>query len=255
MCHPEVPAGEPTPDVERREVLVPVAGGEEMPALLTVPENGRGAGVLIVNDVFGRSPFYESLAARLATAGFHAVVPEFFFREGPLEERTMPAAMERRARLDENRTLRDLAATIDWLGRQEGIAGERTGTIGFCMGGTMVLDLAAERDDVATVCFYGFPAGAHAPTDKSAPRPLDRLDDISGPILGFWGDQDANVGMDNVAALAKGLTDRGVDFEHTVYPGLGHGFLAASQLDPDHQAYEAACDAWTRTVDFYRTHL
>ncbi len=61
--------------------------------------------------------------------------------------------------------------------------------------------------------------------------------------------------MDNVEKLAAALGEHGVEFEHTIYPGLGHGFLAASQLDPDHEAYEAACDAWTRTIDFYRRNL
>lgn len=256
MCHPEVPSGQATPAVERREVSIPLGDGEQMPALLAVPDDERGPGVLIVGDIMGgRSPFYESLAARLAAAGFYAVVPEFFFREGPLTEPSMQAAFDRRARHDENRTLRDLGSTIDWLQVREGVAGSRIGTVGFCMGGTLVLDLAAKRDDLATVCFYGFPAGAHAPTPLSAPRPLDVVDDMTGPILGFWGEQDSNVGVDNVTALAAELTERGVDFDWRIYPSVGHGFLAASQLDPEHESYESACDAWTRTIDFYRARL
>jgi carboxymethylenebutenolidase len=141
-----------------------------------------------------------------------------------------------------------LSQTIDWLHLQPFAAGP-IGTVGFCMGGSLVLDLAAERDDLATVCYYGFPAGS------GGPAPLDLADRMHGPILGFWGDQDAGAGMDNVERLAAILKARGVEAELVIHPGLGHGFMSASQLDPAHEAYDAACRSWTRTIQFYRTHI
>ena len=248
MCHPEVPAGQSMPDVQRQEVAIALASGERMPALLARPEGGEGPGVLIVNDVFGRSPFYENLAARLAAAGCVAVDPEYFFRLEKVEPGDREAAFARRSRLDEAQTVRELIQTIDWLKQQPGVRGDRIGTIGFCMGGTFVLNLAAERQDLATVCFYGFPAGGLV-------KPLDQVDRVKGPILAFWGDQDTGVGIDNVEKYASALKQRNIEFDYTVYPGLGHGFLSASRLDPDHEAYEKACDAWTRTIDFYRKQL
>jgi carboxymethylenebutenolidase len=248
MCHPETPEGHTAPGVERFDVEIPLIGHmEHMPALLCRPETGAGAGVLVIADVYGRSPFYEDLTARLALAGFTALLPEYFFRQGPLAERTRELALARREKLDQNQTLVDLSQAIDWLHLQPFAAGT-IGTIGFCMGGTFVLDLAAEREDLASVCYYGFPAGAPV-------APLTLVDRIQGPILGFWGDQDAGVGIDSVEKLASALKARHVDFEYTIYPGLGHGFMAASQLDPAHEAYDAACQSWTRTIEFFRTHI
>lgn len=257
MCHPEVPAGQVTPQVTRDEVNVSLPGGEQMPALLTRPEGGDGPAVLIVADIFGRSPFYEDLAARLAQAGFVALCPDYFFRQGPLPERTFEAAFARRARLNEKHLVADMSAAVDWLKGQEGVRGERVGTVGFCMGGTITLDLAAERGDVVTVSYYGFPAGAGAKaTETSAPAPLAGSDRMQGPILGWWGDQDSNVGIENVEKLAEQLkSNPNATFEYKVYPGLGHGFLAASRFDPNSEAYEAACESWARTLDFYRQHL
>src|SRR5437660_3118931 len=189
VCHPEVPAGRSAPDVERVEVEIPLIGKQgELPALLARPRLNAGAGVLVVADVFGRSPFYEELAGRLALAGYTALLPDFFFREGPLPERTREAAGERRRKLDDARSLVDLSQAIGWLKLQPN-AGGRVGTVGFCMGGSFVLLLAAERDDLASVCYYGFPAGGPMPT--RAPAPLAVADRIHGPLLGFWGDQDA----------------------------------------------------------------
>jgi len=63
------------------------------------------------------------------------------------------------------------------------------------------------------------------------------------------------VGMDHVEKLDARLKERGVDFRATIFPGLGHGFMSASQLDPEHEAYEKACEAWTETIRFYRENL
>src|SRR5205807_1930822 len=178
MCHPEVPPGQPEPSVSTREVSIET-GAEQMPALRADPDGGSGAPVLVVSDIFGRSPFYENLAGRLAKAGFTALLPEFFFRQGPLAERTREAA----------------------------------------------------------------------------PAPLEVADRITGPIIGFWGDQDEGVGMANVERLAEALGERGVDFQHTIYPGLGHGFMSASGLEAGNPGYDAACEAWTRSLGFFREHL
>jgi dienelactone hydrolase len=78
---------------------------------------------------------------------------------------------------------------------------------------------------------------------------------MTGPILGFWGDQDPGVKMADVATFAAALERRGVAFDHTIYPGLGHAFMAQSGLDPNHPAYHAACESWTRALDFFRQHL
>jgi hypothetical protein len=31
--------------------------------------------------------------------------------------------------------------------------------------------------------------------------------------------------------------------------------MAASELDPNHEAYHKACDAWTQSVNFFREKL
>jgi carboxymethylenebutenolidase len=262
MCHADAPST-PSPAAVTEEVAIALPTGEELPALYAhaaagpdgdpVPEAGRPA-VLIVHDIYGRTPFYEDLAARLAGAGFHALLPDGFFRQGPLAERTREAAFARRAKLDDLRALADFSAAADWLRARPEAAGARTGTIGFCMGGTLVLNLAAQREDLATVCYYGFPR-PHPMGPNPGPSPLDQVAVMRGPIIGFWGDGDEGVGMDNVAAFAASAGRHGLDFDHQVYHGVGHGFLAQALADPDHPGHGHASDSWERTLAFYRTHL
>src|SRR6266511_4119215 len=242
MCHPDAPStASPAPSA-LREVRVPLATGEELPALYAHPDHD-GPGVLVVADIYGRAPFYEDLTARLAVAGFHALLPDQFFRQGPLAEQTREAAFARRGQLDDLRALADYRTAIDWLRGQPGVVGARVGTIGFCMGGTFVLNLAAERDDLATVCYYGFPQGPRT-SPNPGPAPVDQVGSVHGPVIGFWGDQDEGVGMDNVAKLVEGLKSHGVDFEHEVYPGLGHGFLAQALTSTDHHGHAGAVGSW-----------
>jgi carboxymethylenebutenolidase len=249
VCHPEVPAGTPIPDVRSEDAAIPVEDGV-MPTLLALPDRAPAPGILIINDVFGRSPFYDNLARRLAQAGFVAATPEYFFREGSLPEPTRDAAIARAQRLEFKRWSRDMSAAIDWLRGRPEVNGA-VGTIGFCMGGTQALLLAARRVDItATVSYYGFPADAR--TDAS---PIELAPRMHGPILGHWGDQDAGAGMDNVEKLRAALEAAGVEHEFHIYPGIGHGFLKASLEDSKAPGYEPACTSWKRTLDFYRRCL
>src|ERR687888_559809 len=98
MCHADAPSN-PSPAAVTQEVSIGLPGGEALPALLAHPPAeapGQRPAVLIVHDVYGRSPFYEDLAARLAGAGYHALLPDAFFRQGKLEDQSREAAFARR---------------------------------------------------------------------------------------------------------------------------------------------------------------
>ena len=140
-----------------------------------------------------------------------------------------------------------MSAAIDWLRARSDVNGA-VGTIGFCMGGTQALLLAARRDDLAaTVSYYGFPADA-----RTDPSPIEIAANMHGPILGHWGDQDAGAGMENVEKLRAALESAAVEYEFHIYPDLGHGFLKTSLEDSKTPGYEQACTSWRRTLEFYR---
>jgi carboxymethylenebutenolidase len=240
-------------NVTREEVQIPVGERGPLPALLTRPLVGGGPAVLVVHDIWGRSPFYEDIAARLAVAGFVALLPDYFAHvsAGPIARGDYDAAFGRRSKLDERATVEQLIESLTWLKSQPGVTGSRVGTLGFCMGGTLVLDVAASRDDVATAAYYAFPAGDKQRSPTHPTPPIELVDKMRGPIIAFWGDQDPLVDMTDVERFRRALADRGVAIDVTIYPGLEHGFLGASRLDPSHAAYDAACDAWTRTLRFF----
>lgn len=249
MCHTDIPPGQTPTDLSGAEVEIPLGGGEAMPAL-HVAAAPDAPPVLVIGDVFGRSAFYEHLAGLLAADGLQALVPDVFFRQGPLPDPpTKEAAFARRAKLDEAGSLDDLRAAIAWLRDRSGRP--RVGTVGFCMGGTFVLDLASTEDDLASVAYYGFPV-PQASLAGPPPRPMDLVEGLSGPVLAFWGDQDDAVGVEHAREYARRAAAANPRFEHEILAGLGHGFLGSARLGDTSDAGGAT---WQRTLRFLRTHL
>jgi carboxymethylenebutenolidase len=251
MCHPEVPEGTPLPSVRATETSVPVDGGA-MPALIAYPERTPAGAVLVINDVFGRSPFYDDLTRRIAQAGYVAVDPEYFWRVGAPADASREAVNARVAKLDWPKMYDDLGRAIDWMKGLREARADRIGLVGFCMGGTAVLNLAATRDDLrGPVSYYGFPARG-AP---GVPPVLERADAIRGPLIGHWGTEDTGVGIENVRALDARLKAKGTPHTFYEYEGLGHGFLKASLEDEKTPGYEPACTSWKRTLAFWKERL
>lgn len=250
MCHESCPypiSG--GAHFQEQDHTIPTTGGS-LPILVVMPEKTPAAAVLIIHDIYGAGPFYQDIARRLADAGYIAALPDFFFRQGPVPGNDRDAARERGSRVDQSEALDDLRASLTWL-RQLGNG--RVGTIGMCWGGTMVL-LGAGQDPTpdASVCYYGFPVRERTPTTTILPIDDQEIARLDSPLLGFWGEQDAAVGMDTLAAYDTKLTDRQIPHDFTVFPDVGHAFLT---FDPASAAYPASSEAWTRTLAFYEAHL
>jgi len=256
MCHPsENVDPPPLAGAMRRDFWVELPEGEALPVRLSIPEGSLRGAVVIVTDIFGANAFYRTVADQLACAGIAALLPDIFFREGKLSEPTGELAYQRRALLDDDRVLRDLSLCCEWLREHGEIPARpesRVGTLGFCLGGNLVLHLARGREDLATIAYYAFPAGLPAP--KALPAPIDVVGELRGPILAFWGDQDEKVGMANVKAFASAVWNASLDYEQHVYPTVDHGFLAGLS-DEGSDAHPAAVDSWRRTLAFFEAQL
>jgi carboxymethylenebutenolidase len=251
VCHSDpIPVG--SSSVTAAAVSVP-CGQDAVPCLTYARADRSDQPVLLVTDMFGITPFYRGFAERLANEGHTVIVPNIFFRVGKLTEMSPEAAFKLRAQLDENRTLGDLCTVLSWV--RERCDQQRVATIGFCMGGTEVLDLATLCDDLVTARFYGFPARLPNSTARTAPPPMDHLDILTGPIFGVWGRADQAVGIPNVEKFAAELEDRTIEADITLYPDVGHGFMAglgSGDGSPDHVH---AANAWQRLLSFYDSHV
>lgn len=251
MCHEDWDGPGDGAEAAGAEIGIAVADGA-LPATLYEPAGdvATAGPCVLVPDIYGTVPFYHELSARLAARGHPTALIDIFWREGPLAEVTRDAAFGRLARMDAPRAIADSAAALDEMKAHSGA--DRIGVLGFCLGGLYGFVLAAHRDDLVVVSYYGFPEGVSAPIGVPAPRPVDLVDRMTGPILSFWGEDDY-IGVDVMTRFGEALARNGVDYEAHVYPDAGHGFLQG--LVEERPDSAAAADSWRRTLDLLETGL
>ena len=131
------------------------------------------------------------------------------------------------------RAVRDYAAKMP---RSNG----RTGSIGFCGGGTNSFQLATDvPEHNASVVYYG------------AAPPEAQLAKTAAPVLGFYGENDARI-FSTVEGTRADMKRLGKSYEAHTYPRATHSFLWMQDLGDNQQATE---DSWPRAIAFYRQHL
>lgn len=249
MCHPDADIGVlPGADIRERNFTINT-GGAEMPVFEAAPTTHSRGSVIVIHDIYGASEFYQDLARRYAGAGYSAYLPDLFVRQGPLPERTREAAFARSSTFSYPQALEDLQHLVSVL--REHSSG-KVATVGFCMGGTLVMLLASREPRMAAgVIYYGFPANP-TPSELRPFAPIQEAEVVSTPLLGFWGDQDHGVGMDNVEQYRSRLAAAGKEHDFSVFPGLPHGFLTFDEASPN---FARSSESWDRTLQFFRAHV
>jgi carboxymethylenebutenolidase len=228
------------------DVTIPSPAGD-IPAVRVVPDSGTGPGLVLIQEIFGVNTYVRSVAERLAAEGYVVLAPHMYWRIQPdfRVEATgpdaLPAAFEVAGRHDPADGVADIGAALGFLADQAEVTGP-VGVIGFCFGGSMAYFAAAAHEPACAVAYYGSMIGDN----------LDRVADITCPILFHFGDEDEFLPNEHVEALRAATA--GMDHvEILVQPGAGHAF------DNDHNPMfsnpEAAAAAWARTRTFLADHL
>jgi dienelactone hydrolase len=118
--------------------------------------------------------------------------------------------------------------------------------IGYCFGGTAVLELARSGADVkGVVSFHG---GLSSPTPRDARK-------IKAKILVLHGAADPFVKADEVAAFEKEMRRAKVNYRLIKYPGAMHGFTNPDNKNvPPGALYNEAADkaSWTEMQKFFK---
>ena len=211
-----------------------------------------GAGVLMVPDVWGLSDHYRSLGESLAAEGFSVLVVDPYRKTG-FEEITSPAeALTWIDSIDDNLMLETLNDGIRFI-QKEGMA--RVGITGFCMGGQYALLAACSLKGLfACAPFYGMLRYAKGLDSAKKPRsPLMAATNLLCPLLGFFGDQDPIIPVDDVIELEQRLSGISQSSSIRRYADAGHAFMNDTRRDVYRES--AAKDAWPRLVTFMQESL
>ena len=233
------------------EVKIPVSDGE-IPGYRAMPaEGGPFATILVVQEVFGVHEHIKDICRRLAKAGYFAVAPALYARQGDVSQMSnIDDILKVVAKVPEAEVASDLDATVAWAAGTGKADTTRLGITGFCWGGRQVWLYAEHNPKVkAAVAWYG---PLNRPTSQMTPvNPMDQVAQLQVPVLGLYGGADQGIPMDQIKAMQAALKAADKPSEIVVYPDTPHGFNA--DYRPSYRP-EQAKDGWKRMLAWFKDH-
>lgn len=173
------------------------------------------------------------------------LAPDLYWRTQPglaLPSDDLKGGMAASQQLDVERATQDAISTLAVLRELPEVVGARAGVLGFCLGGTIAWQVAAQAEPDVAVCYYG----------SGIPGSLDAATQIACPTLLHFGGSDrfiARERVDGVVAMAA-VHDA---IECHVHEGAGHAF--DNSFSPMFSQPEPAARAWEQTSAFLAREL
>jgi carboxymethylenebutenolidase len=242
----------PTTGIVAREVRLTV-GGASIPAYEARPERqGRHPIVVVVSGFTGNSEHHLDVVRRFAHAGFSAISPELYHREGGMQGKSFQEMGRIAGGVTRAQYLGDIRAAADHAKAQPWAQAERLGVTGFCGGGALTLHFTAEHADVrAAVPWYGHLKRTYR--DAPGLDAFGLIPRLRVPVLGLYGDKDQGIPSEDVHRFKAELRKVNPNVEFILYPDAPHAFFSDDR--PQVYRKEWAEAAWIRCVAFFRAHL
>ncbi len=237
-------------------VKVKTKDGKEMDAYRAMPASGQAfATILVVQEIFGVHAHIADLCRRFAKAGYYAIAPELYFRQGDPKSITDMQALLREivSKVPDEQVMGDLDATVDFAKGEGKADTAKLGITGFCWGGRIVWLYAAHSAALkAGVAWYGRVVGDSTPNTPK--HPVDIAKDLKAPVLGLYGGADTGIPNDTVdrmrAALKAG-SPAAQKSQIDTYPDTPHAFNA--DYRPSYRK-EQAEDAWKKALAWFKAN-
>ena len=211
-------------------------------------------GVVVIHHMPGWDEWTREVTRKFADHGYAALSPHLFSRFGPGRWDDLAAAARAAGGVSDAQVMGDLDAAASLLAAQP-YANGRVGVIGFCSGGRQAYMAACKLSgiDVAVDCWGG--RVIPKPDEITPQRPVPVIDmtpEMRAPLLGIFGNDDANPDVEQVNRIEAELRRLDKDYEFHRYDGAGHGFFAVDR--PGYRP-EQAVDAWQKVFAFFERHL
>ncbi|MHB1543902.1 MAG: dienelactone hydrolase family protein [Gammaproteobacteria bacterium] len=207
----------------------------------------RRPGILIAHEWFGIGPHEQKAAERLAEAGYLAFAADLYGSAERPQTAEAAAELATRYRAGDRDQLRGrVAAGLEFLKRHPLCEPSRTAALGFCFGGTAVLELARSGADLCGV------VSVHGGLEPSS---ASRAPKIRARVLALHGADDPYVPEDQVRAFQEEMRTRAVDWQMVYYGGTVHSFTnEGAGSDPAKGAAynpRSTARAWRAALDFF----
>ncbi len=214
--------------------------------------------ILVIQEIFGVHEYIADTARRFAKAGYLAIAPDMYARQGDATKYTEIAKLmsEIVAKVPDEQVMADLDGAVKWAAANGGNA-KKVGITGFCWGGRITWLYAEKSKNVkAGVAWYGRLVGA--PSALTPQHPVDLAAGLKAPVLGLYGGQDSGIPLTTVNQMKDALAEAGAKgnkaaaaSEFVVYPQAPHAFHA--DYRPSYRK-DAAEDGFKRALDWFKIH-
>ena len=143
-----------------------------MPFFYAAPEGKKNLPVvLVIQEIFGVHEYIADTCRRFAKAGYLAIAPELYARQGdPASYGEMAKLMaEVVSKVPDAQVMADLDGAVNWAGANGGNL-KKVAITGFCWGGRITWLYAEQSKNVkAGVAWYGRLVGTSTRADTQAP--------------------------------------------------------------------------------------
>jgi dienelactone hydrolase len=209
-------------------------------------KTGRRPGVLVMPEAFGLGAQAKRRAERLAELGYVALAGDPY-GDG-LQLSDLQEAIKRATALFEDlaKSRARARAGLDKLASLPQVDSSRLASIGYCMGGTLSLELA--RDGAPLKGIVSFHGGLQTQRPAAAGK-------VKAKILVCTGADDPFVPIAQVNALAEEMTKAKTDWQIISYAGTVHSFTnpEADKIGAAGIAYNKSADerSWMAMASFF----
>ena len=243
----------PSAGLDAGMISFPASEGFRMNAYRAKPLGKTKAPVvLVVQEIFGLHEWIQDITRRFAQAGYYAIAPDMYQRQGdPTREADIQTLFRTIvSQVPDAQVMADLDAAAAFAGTDGGNA-DRLGVTGFCWGGRITWLYASHNPDVkAGVAWYGRVLGE--PSELQPTHPIDVVGRLNAPVLGLYGDLDKGIPVADVEKMNAALKAANDPGFIRLFEGADHGFLA--DYRPSYNP-AAAKEAWVDALKWFGKYL
>lgn len=205
---------------------------------------GKRPAVLIVHEWEGHGPYARRRADMVAKLGYLGFAIDMYGK-GVRAKNHEEAGKLAGAFFGDRKLMRErAAAALEWIRKHEVCDPARVAAMGYCFGGTTVLELARGGYDIALAASF------HGVLATPAPAKSGK---VKAGVVVFHGADDSFISEADVTKFQEEMSKAGADWTFVSFGGAVHAFTVAEKRDrAAGTAYDEKADrrSWEMVKDF-----
>jgi dienelactone hydrolase len=213
------------------------AGDQTMQGYLAWDDStqDKRPGILVIHEFWGNNDYSKMRAQKLAELGYVGFAADMYGKGKVTDDAKQATGWMSEVRKNPDVATQRLEAALKVLKDQPQVDANKIGAIGYCFGGSTVLQAAIQNlDDIKAVA--SFHGGLGGLNPGSGP--------IKAKVLVCTGADDAMIPQSQVEKFEKQMKDAGADIKVISYPGAHHSFT-----NPDADKHHMNNIAYNKEAD------